>query len=413
MALVVACAFTACQTRSGHSEQQEQHRIQQSDSLTQKLQEANAEGEVVGFSVAIINPDEVLYQKGFGFRNAKDSSAYQANTVQNIGSVAKTVLGIALLRAQEMGKLQIDDPIADYLPFDVINPHHPDQPITIRHLATHSSSIVDYTENYLKAFILEQDSINKKEEVAFSHFQKPDQRISLFDFLEACLSKEGAWYAPEMFSEQAPGSTFEYSNFGADLCALIIEQATGMPYSEFTVAQIFEPLGMHDSGWAIADLDPSKRSNFYLFKGQKIADYTAITYPNGCLFTSSSDLGKFLAELMKGYSQGGQLLSKSSYAEFYKKQYARPLNQTGRVNVGIFNEYNTDFIGSTELLIGHNGSDFGSFALLYFNPESQIGTIVMANTDIDYKDDTVVPVIKSIWKAVLDHKDGFELEATP
>lgn len=375
------------------------------DSLTTKLKMVNKDREVVGFSVAIVDQKNVLYNKGFGQANSKDSILYNTNTIQNIGSVAKTFLGISLLKAQELGKLNIDDPINNYLPFRVINPNYPDIPITIRHLATHTSSIIDEEENYLKAFILENDSINKKEEVAFSHFQKSDKRISLMDFLQACLSEEGQWYTSKMFSEKTPGETFEYSNFGADLCGLVIAQATGVSYADFTEEYIFKPLKMKNSGWTIKGIDSLKRSNFYLFKGQKIADYTAITYPNGGLFTSSEDLGKFLTELINGYQGEGKLLSKDSYKEFYKKQFDKPINESGRINVGIFNEYNNDFIGSTDLLIGHNGSDFGSFALMYFNPETKIGTIVMSNTDIDYKDDVVVPVIKDIWKTVIEYKD--------
>ncbi|MEX0288210.1 MAG: serine hydrolase domain-containing protein [Flavobacteriaceae bacterium] len=402
--LFMAFAVISCKQQPDQLKEKE-HLAVIKDSLTSKLRLANKDGEVVGFSVNIVNESNVLYNEGFGFRNSKDSSIYQANTIQNIGSVAKTFLGVALLKAQELGKLNIEDPINNHLPFEVNNPRHPDVPITIHHLATHTSSIIDQEENYLKAFILEKDTIDKKEEVAYNHFQKPEKRISLFEFLKSCLSKDGQWYTSEMFSENEPGSTFEYSNFGADLCALIIAEATGVSYAEFTKKYIFEPLGMENSGWSIKTVDAVKRSAFYLFKDQKIADYTAITYPNGGLFTSSEDLGKFLTELINAHQGKGILLSKDSYKAFYKKQFDSQLNESGRINVGIFNEYNNDFIGSTEVLIGHNGSDFGSFALMYFNPESKIGTIVMSNTDIDYKDDVVVPVIKDIWKAVLEYKE--------
>ena len=401
--LLVALVMNSCKQQSETSEKNDFSAVK--DSLSTELKEVNRDGEIVGFSVAIVNQDKTLYNEGFGFANTKDSVKYEVNTVQNIGSVAKTVLGISLLKAQELGKLNVNDPVNKYLPFKVVNPKYPDVPITIKHLATHTSSIIDEEENYLKAFILEKDSTNNKEEVAFSHFQKPDKRIPLLDFLQTCLSKDGKWYTSKMFSDNEPGLTFEYSNFGADLCGLVIERATEMSYADFTEKYVFEPLEMEDSGWTIKDIDAAKRSNFYLFKGQKIADYTAITYPNGGMFSSSADLSKFLAELINGYQGTGKLLSKDSYKEFYNEQFDEPINESGRINVGIFNEYNNDFIGSTELLIGHNGSDFGSFALMYFNPETNIGTIVMSNTDIDYKDDVVVPVIKDIWKTVIEYKD--------
>lgn len=374
------------------------------DSLTIALQKANKDGELVGFSVAIIDGDTVLYNEGFGQADSKNNKAYQTNTIQNIGSISKTLIGVSLFKAQELGKLHLDDPINMHLPFEVINPTHPDTPITIRQLATHTSSIRDYEENYLKGFILEKDTLDD-DEVPFTHFQKPDKRMPLLDFLEENFSKTGTWYTPEMFANSKPGSTFEYSNFGADLCALVIQQATGMLYKDFTQKYIFDPLQMKNSGWSIKDLDDSKRSKFYLFKGQKIADYTCITYPDGGLFTSSEDLSTYLSEFIKGYQGKGIILKSESYKELFKKHFDSNINESGRINVGTFVEYNNSFIGSTDLLIGHNGSDLGSLAMMYFNPETNIGKILMINTDIDYKEDVVVPYIKDVWNTMITYEN--------
>lgn len=374
------------------------------DSLTTALQKANKDGELVGFSVAIIDKEGILYNEGFGHADSKNQKAYQTNTIQNIGSISKTLIGISLFKAQELGKLQLDDPINNYLPFEVVNPNYPDTPITLRQLATHTSSISDYEENYLKGFILEKEVLDD-DEVPFTHFQKPDKRIPLLDFLEANFSKTGTWYTPEMFSKNKPGSTFEYSNFGADLCALVIQQATEMRYKDFTQTYIFDPLQMQNSGWAIKDIDDSKRSKFYLFKDQKIADYTCITYPDGGLFTSSEDLSKYLSELINGYQGKGTLLTSENYTEFFKKHFDTKINESGRINVGTFVEYNNDFIGSTDLLIGHNGSDLGSLAMMYFNPKTNIGKILMINTDVDYKEEVVVPYIKDVWNTIIAYEN--------
>lgn len=404
--LIIFLIATIASCKQKHKDQEivERNYTLIKDSLTSKLREANKEGELVGFSVAITHKDKVLYNEGFGFSDEKNNKKYLTNTIQNIGSVSKTFLGISLLKAQELGKLNLDDSINKYLPFKVVNPNFPNTPITIRQLATHSSSINDYENNYLRAFILEKDKLDE-DEVPFSHFQKPDKRISLLEFLEACFSKSGKWYTDKMFSKNKPGSVFQYTNFGADLCGLIIAEAVGMPYKEFTKKYIFEPLKMKNSGWSIKEVDASKRSNFYLFKGQKIADYTCITYPNGGLFTSSIDLSKYLSELIKGYDGKGTLLTKDSYKTFFEKHFSNELNKKGRINVGTFIEYNNDFIGSTDLLIGHNGSDLGSLAMMYFNPETKIGKILMINTDIDYKEEIVVPYIKSVWKTIIEFEN--------
>ena len=81
------------------------------DSLTIALDSIVTNGPVVGLSVAIITKDTVLYNKGFGYANVADSIAYTHETIQNIGSISKTFIGIALLKAQELGKLKLDDPV--------------------------------------------------------------------------------------------------------------------------------------------------------------------------------------------------------------------------------------------------------------------------------------------------------------
>ena len=113
------------------------------DSLSIAIDKIYQQGHVNGFSVAIVNDSAILYNKGFGLADIATQKPYTKNTVQNIASISKTFIGVALLKAQELGKLRLDDPINNYLPFEVKNPNHPEAPITIRHLATHTSSILD------------------------------------------------------------------------------------------------------------------------------------------------------------------------------------------------------------------------------------------------------------------------------
>ena len=114
-----------------------------SDSLTMKLIKIHKQGYINGFSVAIVNENDVLYQTGIGYADTGSKDRFTENTIQNIGSVSKTFIGIALLKAQEMGKLSLDDPINKYLPFKVFNPDYPEVDITLRQLSTHTSTILD------------------------------------------------------------------------------------------------------------------------------------------------------------------------------------------------------------------------------------------------------------------------------
>ena len=132
------------------------------EQLTQDLLSIYAQNHIVGFSVAIVNQDKILYTKGFGYSDKLKNKAYTENTIQNIASISKTFIGISLLKAQELGKLNLDDPINNYLPFEVINPKFPNTAITIRHLATHTSSIIDPSRYGKNGYVLKEINNNGK-----------------------------------------------------------------------------------------------------------------------------------------------------------------------------------------------------------------------------------------------------------
>jgi CubicO group peptidase (beta-lactamase class C family) len=72
-------------------------------------------------------------------------------TIQNIGSISKTITATAVMQLWEKGKFKLDDDVNGYLPFKERNPYFPDDPITFRELLTHKSSIKDgpaYEDSY-------------------------------------------------------------------------------------------------------------------------------------------------------------------------------------------------------------------------------------------------------------------------
>lgn len=155
--------------------------------LTEQLTKISTQTDFNGFGVAISNENEVLYQNGFGIANLEPKQKYDENTVQNIASVSKTFIGIAILKAQELGKLQLDDPINKYLSFKVTNPYYPNIPITIRQLTTHTSSIND-NEVYMKKTIVLNDTINLKQnldiDISPTKFNPPKAKITIEEFLK-------------------------------------------------------------------------------------------------------------------------------------------------------------------------------------------------------------------------------------
>ena len=360
------------------------------DSLTRKLEEVYKRGQFVGFSVAVVNEGGVVYEHGIGFADAAQRKPYTANTIQNIASISKTLVGVALLRAQELGKLKLDDPINKYLPFKVYNPRFPTAEITIRQLANHTSSLAD-NEIYLKkGYVLKanQHLAPLKTQLEDEQVLNPaDSAVALPVFLRNYLSATGRWRKDNCFTQHKPGDIFEYSNVGAALAAYVIEIATGQEFSAFTRKHILRPLKMSASGWRFDQVNFANYATLYHKPDTAFAYYTLITYPDGNFITSAHDLARFLTELLKGYAGHGTILSEASYRElftarltaanFSKRSDKNPYGDTYNYSV---------FMGfSVAGNIGHTGGDPGVSTCMFFDPKTRIGRLLIVNTNINDK----------------------------
>ncbi len=384
--LIIIITFSSCnQSKKIKNNSLSEHQITL-DSLTMELESIQKDGQINGFAVAMVNHNGVLYEKGFGLANVETKEKYTEHTIQHIASVSKTLIGIALMKAKEMEKLNLDDPIHDYLPFKVINPYYPNKTITIRQLATHTSGIND-TEQYMnRAWILtkNQDLTNVNTDYPAQRLNPSEFDIPMEKYLKEYLEIDGAYYQDDNYINFKAGERYNYSNIGATLCALVIEKATGQAFDSFTKKHILKPLGMSSSGWSLKDVDIKKHSRLYRNDNTLIPFYTAITYPDGMLISSSSDMAKYLTELIKGYSGEGTLLTKQSYKELFTEQ----LREQNFESRNAENPYNGDyspaiFIGHSALgYIGHSGGDAGVGTWMYFDKEKKTGRYIVINTDM-------------------------------
>lgn len=401
LTFILSILLFSCKQKSDTDRTNEKKHTAINDTLTENLKSAYKKGAIIGFSVSVVNEKGLIYDKGFGFTDIEQSKPYTSNTVQNIASISKTLIGISLLKAQELGKLNINDPINKYLPFKIVNPNYPEIPILIKHLAYHTSSITDLDEIYAKSYVLTKNDHADNEGV-YDYFNKPETNISLLNFIQNSLTQDGKWYTKNTFSNSKPGEKRDYSNIAAALCALVIESATGQDYRSFTKENILRPLKMNSSGWSSKDIDSTMRSRLFANKKTMIADYSLITYTDGGFLTSSNDLGLFLSELIKGYGGNGILLNKGSYKKLFEKQKFTTNGKSE--SYGIFMEFRDDFLNIKADMIGHNGSDPGVFTAMYFNPKTKIGKVVLVNTDTDFTD-AVWPEIEEIWKSLSDYEN--------
>ena len=372
--------------------------------LESELSKISEIGLIKGYGVTIVSKDSTFFAKGYGYSNAATKIPYTTHSLQNIGSVSKTLIGIALLKAQEMGKLQLDDAINDHLDFKVTNPYHPKKPILIRHLATHTGTILDtdlYDEKAYYVLHAEDLKLPVVKNIGET-LHTLETKVSMETYLKNFLSEKGVWYKKKNFLKKKPGTTYEYSNVGATLAAYVLEKATGIPYDEFTRRHVLEPLGMKASGWTFDTIDQSKHSKLYTDTGEEIPHYALVTYPDGGLLTDLHDFGTYLSELMKGYHGEGTLLDKGSYQEIFKEQLPakkvpkKPNSYDDEFNSGIFMGF------SPKGTIGHTGGDPGISTFMFFNPKTGLGHIVMLNTSLSEAsiNQQLIPIFKALQKAL-------------
>lgn len=328
-----------------------------------------------GYATSIIKDNSLEY-KAYGFKDEAKVEKYDTLTIQPVGSVSKIVIGLALMKASELGWIDLEADINQYLKFKVINPkigHN--QAITLRHLATHTSGIRDHKKFYTQAYAKGAHS-----------------PVTLAAFLESYLTKKGSRYSTKNFGKHRAGEAYSYSNIGAALAAYIIESASKMPFDQFTEKYIFQPLGMNHTHWFYDDTKKEMYSQLFDEKDKPLAVYSLATYPDGSLKTNIVDLSKLLQALMNGYRGDSPILSKNSWEVFFAKNFSETTPIQGinpkEPNSGIFIVY------TKSGAVGHTGSDPGVSAVLFFNPQTKVGKIFMANEDLI---DPNVDSFKEIW----------------
>lgn len=373
--------------------------------LTSRLENLYKKSNFPGFSVVILDKDSVLYRNEFGFSDLKNKIPYTKNTIQNIGSVSKTVIGVALMKAIDLGYFDLDTDINAILPFKVGNPNlDSSEIIKIKHLVTHTSGILDDEEVYGKTFLLNKYSdkesklyIKLKEGSTISN--RTDSEFSVF--LKSYLEKGGKWYKNTNFNKEKVGIEYNYSNIGAGLAAYLIEIKSKMPFDLFCKKYIFDTLKMKSTAYFLNDTLFNKHSKIYNSKKQYYPLYSEITYPDGSLKTSSHDLSLYLIEMIKGYYGQSKLITSKSFELLFKKQFKDnelpKSNDLREPNSGVFWR-----IKKNEL-IGHTGSDLGISTFMFFNPKTGKGKIFITNIEFDNPDNgkintKLVKQFSAIWK---------------
>lgn len=341
---------------------------------------------IVGVGVSVFTKDSVLWSKGFGYSDKYSKKEFTENTVINIASITKTITATAMMLLVNDSLCKLTDDVNKYLPFKIENPYCPSQIITIEHLLTHTSGIIDREDYYDNSY----------------HYGS-DSPVDLGTYLKNYLSPSGNNYGYENYHENYPGLKYEYSNIGAGLAGYIVELISGMKLNDFTRVKFFEPLEMKNSYWFFSEKGDSLHTKLYSTVGgdfRNINLYGLTTYPDGGLRTSVNDLAKFIRCIANnGLYNSNQIIPSASVQSMLTPRLSTEQNkiflEVENHNCGYFWE----IINAPEnnIIIGHNGGDPGVSTFMYYDIGKDYGAILFSNTETN----SLKPLLEiwsTLWK---------------
>ncbi|MCX7970881.1 MAG: beta-lactamase family protein, partial [Negativicutes bacterium] len=271
--------------------------------------------------------------------------------------------------------------ISQLLGFEVVNPFYPGRPITVSHLLTHTSTIVD-NRTYLE--------MAENDPQAFNH-------TDIRDF----LSPDGRYYSRDNFARFCPGEEFVYSNLAIGVLGSIVECLSGMRYDSYCQEHIFAPLGM-DAGfepaairnwhnYAVLYRVPLFRKRGYLIGSDQGMDRpvrrtitTRVGSALGCnpaggLRVNVVDLAKFMIMLSNGGVFGNRRLLGQISSEIMRCVAWQGNGMNGLYKYKSLGFHITEDLVPEVRLIGHSAEAYGMIGDAYFRPDDGWGMIFFLN----------------------------------
>ena len=213
-------------------------------------------GKFTGSLVAIYRKGRLAHYSTLGLMDRERKKPVQWDTIYRIFSMTKPVTSVALMMLFEKGLIQLDDPVYRYIPsFKKLQVYvsgvdgsfetrAPDRSLTIKDLLSHQSG---FTYDFLK-----ENEIDAAYSTRGIGSAGQKDLTSLVDSLSDI---------PLLFS---PGDRWNYS-VSTDVCGYLIELISGQSLDTFFYENIFEPLGMKDTGFYVPSADIHRFSANYIF----------------------------------------------------------------------------------------------------------------------------------------------------
>jgi CubicO group peptidase (beta-lactamase class C family) len=278
-------------------------------------------------TVAIMRHGELIFAKGYGYQDVeKQIPVDPFRTLFRPGSTSKLFTWVAVMQQVEQGKLDLDEDVNSYLKTFQIKDTF-DEPITLRHILTHTPGFEDGALGYL---IIDD----------------PEKALPLREAM--------ARYQPVRVNP--PGAQTAYSNYATALAGLIVANVSGVEFNDYIQQNIFDPLGMRHSSF-VEPLPEGLADNMAVSYTAEAGGFVEKPFeiitsfgPAGALSSTATDMVRFGQAILNGGElDGARILNKQTVDEMLKTQFTHDDRLEG-MGLGF---YAGDYEGVR--VVGHGG----------------------------------------------------------
>jgi D-alanyl-D-alanine carboxypeptidase len=329
-----------------------------------------------GLTLALTRADGSTTVAGFGLSDVDKKLPVTPAMLFQIGSISKSFCALALLQMRDEGKLDLQKPILDYLPWLPIDT--PYGAITVHHLLTHSSGLPD--------------------------------NVPLFPADRNARILQG----------YKPGSQFHYSNLGFDILGRLAAMIDNRTYNSVLQARLLDPLGMTSSHPFISNTIRSQESESYVIRRDdlsgthsaelSVAPRVIFTEASGCIASTPADMNRYMAMLLAhGKGPHGRIVSEESFALF-----ATPFIEAEEFGPGAHYGYGiaVDTLDGHKLL-RHTGGMASFASSMQVDLDAKVGAFASINAMQGYRPNPVTKYAIQSMRAEAEKKPLPKSEPLP
>ena len=306
---------------------------------------------IAGATICVVKDGRILLAKGYGFSDVKKQTPVIASeTLFRIGSISKLFTWTSVMQLVQQGKLDLNVDINQYLK-DFKIPATYKEPITLKHLMTHSPGFEDLV-------------------------------IGLFAKDSSKVKRLGEILVKEIPGRVRPaGEVSSYSNHGTGMAAYIVEQVSGMNWIDYVEKNILNPLAMTSTTFR-QPLPMRLKSNMskgYVFVDgefkEKPFEYVPLA-PVGAASTTALDMANFMrAHLQLGAFEGVHILD-STTSKFMQSPAFQHAPHVNPMRYGFM-----DMSQNGVEVIGHGGDTFWFHSNMALLPADNVGLFISFNSE--------------------------------